>query len=336
MSRRVPRPRAGARRPLLLPPPADPRRRVAKRLPDRPAEGQARQPLERLGRDPARGRGRTPRRRRGPRRRDDHRDGHPHASRLRPRVDGAHAAGGRRGDPPRRPSCRVRPPPLGAAADAERARGPLPRLGGGDRDGHAPGAGLRRGRPRVPPSRDRRREVLGLQGDAAARRRGARVPRRQRLRRGVGPAPPLPREPASTRCGRGRGTSTASTSSARSAGSRRAAEAFVAELERRARRRPPPRRGAPRLGRELDEADEAGARRLVERLALALQASLLVRHAPAEVADAFCATRLGGEGGRAYGTLPAGRGRRRDRRAPPTRCSGSVRSVRVEIFYCPV
>jgi putative acyl-CoA dehydrogenase len=57
---------------------------------------------------------------------------------------------------------------------------------------------------------------------------------------------------------------------------------------------------------ELDAVDEAGARRLVERLALCLQGSLLVRHAPPEVADAFCATRLGGEGGRAYGTLPPG------------------------------
>jgi putative acyl-CoA dehydrogenase len=59
---------------------------------------------------------------------------------------------------------------------------------------------------------------------------------------------------------------------------------------------------------ELELADDADAelraRRLVERLALCLQASLLVRHAPPEVADAFCATRLGGEGGRAYGTLP--------------------------------
>ncbi len=48
------------------------------------------------------------------------------------------------------------------------------------------------------------------------------------------------------------------------------------------------------------------ARRLVEDLGFALQGSLLVRHAPAAVADAFCAARLGGEGGRAYGTLPAG------------------------------
>ncbi len=49
-----------------------------------------------------------------------------------------------------------------------------------------------------------------------------------------------------------------------------------------------------------------GARRLVEELALALQGSLLVRHSPPALADAFCAARLGGEGGRAYGTLPAG------------------------------
>jgi putative acyl-CoA dehydrogenase len=52
---------------------------------------------------------------------------------------------------------------------------------------------------------------------------------------------------------------------------------------------------------------ESRARKVVEDLALALQASLLVRHAPAAVADAFCATRLaGGAGGHAYGTLPAG------------------------------
>jgi putative acyl-CoA dehydrogenase len=46
-------------------------------------------------------------------------------------------------------------------------------------------------------------------------------------------------------------------------------------------------------------------RRVVEGLALALQGSLLVRHAPPAVADAFCAGRLG-DGGRAFGTLPAG------------------------------
>jgi putative acyl-CoA dehydrogenase len=56
---------------------------------------------------------------------------------------------------------------------------------------------------------------------------------------------------------------------------------------------------------ERTEDLEARARRLVERLALALQASLLVRHAPADVADAFCASRLAGDGGLAFGTLPA-------------------------------
>jgi putative acyl-CoA dehydrogenase len=49
---------------------------------------------------------------------------------------------------------------------------------------------------------------------------------------------------------------------------------------------------------------EADARRIAERLALVLQASLLVRGAPAAVADAFIATRLGGEGGRSFGVLP--------------------------------
>ncbi|MFB8208904.1 acyl-CoA dehydrogenase family protein [Streptomyces sp. NPDC056010] len=49
---------------------------------------------------------------------------------------------------------------------------------------------------------------------------------------------------------------------------------------------------------------EARARRVVERIALVLQGSLLVRWAPPEVADAFCASRLGGDGGAAFGTLP--------------------------------
>jgi putative acyl-CoA dehydrogenase len=48
------------------------------------------------------------------------------------------------------------------------------------------------------------------------------------------------------------------------------------------------------------------ARRLVEELALSLQGSLLVRHSPPPVADAFCAARLDGAGGRVYGTLPRG------------------------------
>ncbi|MEU4348412.1 acyl-CoA dehydrogenase family protein [Streptomyces sp. NPDC023838] len=57
---------------------------------------------------------------------------------------------------------------------------------------------------------------------------------------------------------------------------------------------------------ELADLDgvEARARRLVERMALVLQGALLVRWAPPEVADAFCASRLGGDWGTAFGTLP--------------------------------
>jgi putative acyl-CoA dehydrogenase len=50
----------------------------------------------------------------------------------------------------------------------------------------------------------------------------------------------------------------------------------------------------------------AQARRLTERLALALQASLLIRHAPAEVSDAFVGARLGPDRSHEYGTLPPG------------------------------
>ncbi|GAA2829215.1 acyl-CoA dehydrogenase family protein [Kitasatospora paracochleata] len=51
---------------------------------------------------------------------------------------------------------------------------------------------------------------------------------------------------------------------------------------------------------------EYRTRRLVEQLALAFQGSLLVRHGSPAVADAFCASRLGGDHGGAFGTLPVG------------------------------
>ena len=86
--------------------------------------------------------------------------------------------------------------------------------------------------------------------------------------------------------------------------------AFLAECE--------DARGAdPRLDAHLDTlpatlAELGGgdaqwlARRAIESLGVAFQASLLVRHAPPAVADAFCAGRLGDAQGRAFGTLPAG------------------------------
>jgi putative acyl-CoA dehydrogenase len=71
----------------------------------------------------------------------------------------------------------------------------------------------------------------------------------------------------------------------------------------------------PRLDRAIESvleslADisslEAGARRLAGTMAACLQGALLVQHAPAAVADAFCATRLGTEYGGTMGTLPRG------------------------------
>ncbi|GAA4997394.1 acyl-CoA dehydrogenase family protein [Kitasatospora paranensis] len=51
---------------------------------------------------------------------------------------------------------------------------------------------------------------------------------------------------------------------------------------------------------------EYRTRRLVEQMALAFQGALLVRHGDPAVADAFCASRLGGDHGAAFGTLPPG------------------------------
>jgi putative acyl-CoA dehydrogenase len=86
------------------------------------------------------------------------------------------------------------------------------------------------------------------------------------------------------------------------------ADALVAELDRARGGDARLDAAIDRVGAELADPDqiEMRARRVVELMALALQGSLLVRHAPAAVADAFCASRLGGDGGFAFGTLPAG------------------------------
>jgi putative acyl-CoA dehydrogenase len=57
--------------------------------------------------------------------------------------------------------------------------------------------------------------------------------------------------------------------------------------------------------RDLDDFEER-ARDLCDRLALALQASVMVRSAPVDSADAFCAARLDGRGARNWGALPKG------------------------------
>ncbi|GAC1632871.1 MAG: acyl-CoA dehydrogenase family protein [Nevskia sp.] len=62
-----------------------------------------------------------------------------------------------------------------------------------------------------------------------------------------------------------------------------------------------------RLVEDLADTDtlELRSRTLVERLALALQASILIRAGNRQVSDAFCESRLAGLHGAAFGTLPA-------------------------------
>ena len=85
-------------------------------------------------------------------------------------------------------------------------------------------------------------------------------------------------------------------------------EAFYAEVEEGAVAEPRLAAFAAELRDELPgdlETIEPRARRVVEKMALALQASLLVRYGEVAVADAFCASRLAGDWGQAFGTLPA-------------------------------
>ena len=85
-------------------------------------------------------------------------------------------------------------------------------------------------------------------------------------------------------------------------------EAFLAEVDEGAGADARVATAAQELRTEFADLEgiESRARRVVERMALALQGSLLVRFGDEAVADAFCASRLAGDGGRAFGTLPAG------------------------------
>jgi putative acyl-CoA dehydrogenase len=86
-----------------------------------------------------------------------------------------------------------------------------------------------------------------------------------------------------------------------------ALDALLSEVGEAAHAEPRLARFLEDVKRELADHDavEARARRIVEKLALALQAASMIRHAAPAAADLFCASRLSGEWGRAFGTLPA-------------------------------
>ena len=85
-------------------------------------------------------------------------------------------------------------------------------------------------------------------------------------------------------------------------------EAFFAEVARAEGADRRLDRAVDDLRRQLGRSEdlEAGARRIVEKMALVMQGALLVRYSHPAVADAFCASRLQGDWGRAFGTLPSG------------------------------
>ena len=166
-----------------------------------------------------------------------------------------------------------------------------------------------RARGRAAPDRAAAGEVLGLQAHAGHGRRGAGVPGRQRLRRGVRAAAALPRVPAQLDLG-GLGQRQRARRAARAHPRARGARRLDHRGRPRARRRRPPRPGrrrrrwrcsatAPARSRSTPAGWPAGWR-------LCLQGSLLVRFAPPEVADVFCASRLGTSYDGTFGTLAGG------------------------------
>ena len=287
---------------VVLPAAALHARRRAQPLPHQPPEGQARQPLERVERDRARRRLGAHGRRGGPRRPDDHRDGQPHAARLRARLDRAHA---------RRPwreathhtahRSRVRQAADRPAADAERARRPVHRVRGGDR---SPRCGSRA------PTTSRRsdeeamlfkrlatavskywicKSAVWIVGEALECFGGngyveesgmPRLFRETPLQLDLGGLGQRQRARRAARDGAHAG----------SRWTRSSASSTLARRRRAAARRLRARAQGRRCG-NLEDI-EFRARRVVERMALALQGSVLVRHGDPAVADAFCATRL--------------------------------------------
>ena len=85
-------------------------------------------------------------------------------------------------------------------------------------------------------------------------------------------------------------------------------EAFLGEVRKARGEDTALDRAVATLEHDFDDLEtlEVRARRVVERMALVLQASLLLQHGDAKVAAAFCRSRLDGDQGLAFGTLPAG------------------------------
>ena len=224
-------------------------------------------------------------------------------------------ARGRPGDQPRRPSLDLRQAAGRCAPDAERARRPGGGVGGGDYLVAPPRASLRRGDRRrrrgagLQAHRQRSAQVLDLQARPVSR---GRVPRvlwaatatsRSRECRASTARAPL------ASIWEGSGNVQCLDVLRAMVKNPDSVEAFADEVGEGAVLEPRLDRFAAKLRDDLQSDPstlESRARALVERMALALQGSLLVRFGDEAVAEAFCASRLEGDWGHAFGTLPAG------------------------------
>ena len=81
--------------------------------------------------------------------------------------------------------------------------------------------------------------------------------------------------------------------------------AYIAEIDLAKGQDPDLDRAIEELTRDLrrPSSEESHARRLVEHMAVVLQASLLVRHGDATVAELFVRSRVSGSWGHTFGTL---------------------------------
>ena len=226
----------------------------------------------------------------GPRRGDDHRDGHPHPAGLRDRQRVLDAPRRGRGDLARAPPLRVRRAAGRAARDDQRPRRSGAGVRGRDGDRAAPGARLRRGRhTRL------RRFATAIAKYWVCKRATPHAVEALECLGGNGyveesPMPRLLRDAPLNGIWEGSGN------------------VIALDVLRALSREPDGSGGVPRRVRAgarrrtrcwtrtstrcRPTIDPWSARRAVEELALAFQASLLVRHAPAFVSDAFCAARL--------------------------------------------
>ena len=161
-----------------------------------------------------------------------------------------------------------------------------------------------------------------------ARRRGDGMPGRQRLRRGVRHAAAVPRGPLMG-IWEGSGNVSALDTLRAMATRPECVDVLFDELAKTTGQDPRLDAHVDGLKPQLDDLEtiQYRARKVAEDISLALQGSLLVRHGHPAVAEAFLATRMGGQWGGAFGPCPPDWTSRRSSSGPGQRMTHAIRPV---------